>query len=110
MPKSAPRGNVVVLVTCGTRSEARALAGELVARRLAACVNIVEAPLRSVYRWKGKIEHAREFLLIVKTSRRRLRGLRSAVEALHSYEVPELIALPIAGGSPAYLRWLNDSL
>jgi periplasmic divalent cation tolerance protein len=110
VPKSAPTGNVVVLVTCGSRGEAHMIGRELVARRLAACVNIVEAPLSSVYRWKGKVEHAREFLMLIKSSRRRLRALQAAIEELHSYDVPEFIALPIAAGSPAYLKWLNESL
>ena len=101
---------LVVLVTCGTRREAGRIAAELVERRLAACVNLLEAPVRSTYRWKGRVETAAEYLLLIKTAKKKLRALRAAVERLHSYEVPEVIALPIAEGSPAYLRWLSECL
>jgi periplasmic divalent cation tolerance protein len=108
--RGAPSGFVVVLVTCSSRREAARIANAVVARRLAACVNIVSAPVDSVYRWKGKLEKAREFLLLIKTSRRRLAALRREVEKLHSYDAPEFIALPIAAGSPKYLAWLADCL
>jgi periplasmic divalent cation tolerance protein len=107
MPKSRAGNYVVVLVTCGSRAEARRIAREVVARRLAACANLPETPVQSVYRWKGKVEKAREFLLLIKTSARRLPALQAEVERLHSYDVPEFIALPIIGGSPAYLAWLE---
>jgi periplasmic divalent cation tolerance protein len=110
MATRAPKGHVVVLVTCGSRREAARIARRVVERRLAACVNVVETPVHSVYRWKGNVERAREFLLLMKTSRRRLSALRAEVERLHSYDVPEFIALPIVSGSPAYLRWLADSV
>jgi periplasmic divalent cation tolerance protein len=100
--------HVVVLVTCGSASEAKKIARALVERRLAACGNIVEAPVRSIYRWKGKIETARECLLILKSSRRRFGALQRAVKGLHSYDVPEIIALPIAGGSLEYLKWISE--
>jgi periplasmic divalent cation tolerance protein len=86
------------------------IARRIVSERLAACVNILESRIYSVYRWKGKVQRAREVLLLIKTSRRRLAALRAEVERLHSYDVPEFIALPIAFGSPAYLRWLGESL
>ncbi len=101
---------VVVLVTCGTAREAGRIATELVRRRLAACVNVLEARVRSTYRWKGKVETAAECLLVIKSSRKLFPKLRAAVERLHSYEVPEVIALPIVEGSPAYLRWLSECL
>src|SRR5580693_10679 len=101
---------IVVLVTCGSLREARTIARELVERRLAACGNIVEAPVRSIYRWKGKVESAREVLLILKSSRRRFAALAAAIRKLHSYDVPEIIALPVVAGSPAYLKWISDSL
>ena len=110
MPKSAGGGNVVVLVTCGSPGEAHMIARQVVSKHLAACVNVLESPINSVYRWKGKVRHAREFLMLIKTSRSRLRALRAEVERLHSYDLPEFIALPIAFGSPAYLRWLGESL
>ena len=103
-------GYVVVLVTCGSRSEARKIARAVVDRRLAACVNVLETRVESFYRWKGKIERGREFLLVIKTSRRHLRKLQAEVERLHSYELPEFIALPIIAGSPSYLGWLGESL
>ena len=70
----------------------------------------MSAPLHSVYRWKGKVEQAREFLLVIKSSRKRLAALWTEIERLHSYDVPEFIALPIVAGSPAYLAWLDDCL
>jgi len=110
MPKRAPKGHVVVLVTCGSRREAGKIARRVVEQKLAACVNVLETPLHSTYRWKGKIEQAREFLLLMKTSRRRLNALRAEVQRLHSYDLPEFIALPIVSGSPRYLAWLEDCL
>lgn len=99
---------VVVLVTCGNAAEAKRIARALVEARLAACVNVLQAPVRSEYRWKSKVESATEHLLIIKSSRRRFDALRRKVERLHSYEVPEVIALPIASGSRAYLNWLGE--
>ena len=101
---------LVVLVTCSSPAEARRIARAVVEARLAACVNIMPGAVQSVYRWKGKVESARERLLLIKTSRRRLAKLRKAVEQLHSYDVPEFIALPIAAGAPAYLAWVKDCL
>jgi periplasmic divalent cation tolerance protein len=100
----------IVLVTCGSASEARKIAQAVVKKRLAACVNIFAAPVESVYRWKGKLEKSRERLLIVKTSKARLRALESEVLRLHSYETPEFIAVPISGGSSKYLSWIAKSL
>ena len=101
---------LLVLVTCSSSAEARMIARAVVEARLAACVNILPGAVTSVYRWKGKVESARERLLLIKTSRKRLAKLRAAVERLHSYDVPEFIALPIADGSPAYLAWLGECL
>jgi periplasmic divalent cation tolerance protein len=100
---------IVVLVTCGSAKEARRIARALVEKRLAACGNILEAPVRSIYRWKGKVETAKEYLLLIKTSRRRFKALQDEVKRLHSYDVPEIIALPIASGSPEYLKWISES-
>ena len=115
MPKSRMAKNnsgnyVVVLVTCASRAEARRIAREVVARRLAACANLLETPVQSVYRWKGKVEKAREFLLLIKTSAARLPALEDEVKRLHSYDVPEFLALPIVAGSHVYLRWLAECL
>jgi periplasmic divalent cation tolerance protein len=101
---------VVVLVTCGSAKEARRIARTVVGQKLAACVNILDAPVRSIYRWKGKVESAREFLLVIKTSRRRLPALQKRVEQLHSYDVPEIIALPIVAGARGYLAWVAESV
>lgn len=101
---------LVVLVTCSSAAEARRIAQAVVKARLAACVNILPGTVTSVYRWKGKVEAARERLILIKTSRTRLARLRAAVERLHSYDVPEFIALPIVAGSPKYLGWLEENL
>jgi periplasmic divalent cation tolerance protein len=101
---------LVVLVTCRSAKEAERIARRLVQARLAACGNIVRSPVRSIYRWKDKIESAREVLLVIKTSRRRFPELQAEINHLHSYEVPEIIALPIAVGSPSYLSWLAESV
>jgi periplasmic divalent cation tolerance protein len=101
---------IVVLVTCGSAGEAKRIARALVGQRLAACANILRAPIESVYRWKGKIESAREFLLIVKTSRKRFPALQKEVRRLHTYDVPEIIALPIASGVRRYLAWISESV
>jgi periplasmic divalent cation tolerance protein len=115
--KQRPRGTpmnpgayVVVLVTCGSRPEAAHIARSVVTKRLAACVNIIDAPVRSIYRWKGKVEQAREFLLVIKSSRARLAPLRTQIERLHSYQTPEFIVLPILAAAPQYLLWLAESL
>ena len=99
---------VVVLVTCASAAEAKRIALAVVKAKLAACVNIIPGAVVSIYRWRGKIESARERLLLVKTSRKRLAKLQSVVERLHSYEVPEFIALPIAAGSQKYLKWMDE--
>ena len=108
MPKMTDK--VLVLVTCGSRKEARKIARALVGQRLAACVSEIGVPVASTYRWKGKIESANEFLLLIKTTKKRFAAVRDAVRELHSYEVPEIIALPIAAGSRDYLGWIADSV
>ncbi len=100
---------VLVLVTCPTRRQAQRLADALVRRKLAACVNIGPA-VDSRFWWQGKLDRAREVLLFIKTTRAALEPLRRAVVALHPYDVPELIALPIRHGHPPYLRWLRASV
>jgi periplasmic divalent cation tolerance protein len=100
----------VVLVTCANTREALRIARTVVDSRLAACVNILAGSVTSIYRWKGEIETAKERLLLIKTSRKRLAKLQAKVEQLHSYDVPEFIALPIAAGSRSYLSWLHENL
>jgi len=101
---------LLVLTTCSSQKEAKKIARSLVDHRLAACVNILTARVESIYRWKGRTESAKEFLLVIKTSRRHFAALGREIERLHSYEVPEIIALPITAGSPKYLRWLEESV
>jgi periplasmic divalent cation tolerance protein len=103
-------GKLVVLVTCGSAREAGRIAQTLVEERLAACVNIQKVPVLSVYRWKGKVEHAREVLLVIKTSARHFANLERRIRQIHSYETPEIVALPIAAASRPYLAWLDESL
>lgn len=99
----------IVLVTCATPLQAKLIARSVVEKRLAACVNVLRSPIESHYRWKGKVEKARELLLIIKTTERRLRGLEREVKRLHSYHIPEFIAIPIVSGSKAYLDWLGEN-
>ena len=99
----------LVFVTTKDRAEAKRISEKLVRERLAACVNIVPR-VSSTYRWRGKIERGAEALLLVKTSDRKLGRLIARVEALHSYEVPEVLALPIGRGSLKYMKWLKESL
>lgn len=100
---------LVVLVTCGSAEEGRKIARALVESRVAACVNILDG-LRSVYRWKGAVEEASECLLLAKTTRGQFERLQSAIRALHSYELPEIVALPIVDGLDAYLSWIAASV
>jgi periplasmic divalent cation tolerance protein len=99
---------VVVLVTCGSEEEALKIANALVEDRLAACVNLV-APIRSVYRWEGKIWDEKEWLLIIKTQKHRFEELEKKVKSLHSYSVPEIISLSITEGCSAYLSWIREN-
>jgi periplasmic divalent cation tolerance protein len=100
----------IVLVSCGKISEARRIARAAVESELAACVNIVLAPVESVYRWEGKVEIAREYLLVMKSVAQRLPELQRLVQKLHSYDVPEFVVLPIVEGSREYLEWLMESV
>lgn len=100
---------IVVFVTVGSPAEGDRLARILVDERLAACVNRI-APVRSVYRWQGKVEQSEEDLLIIKTRKSAFPALEKRVREIHSYSVPEVIALPIIEGSSGYLRWLGDAV
>ena len=101
---------LILLCTCSSREEATRLATTLVEERLAACVNILATPIQSVYRWQGAVEQAEEYLLLMKTTQARSAELEKRVAALHSYDTPEIIALPIVGGSEKYLAWLREQV
>jgi periplasmic divalent cation tolerance protein len=100
---------IVVLMTAGSREEAVRLADILVVARLAACVQILPE-IESVYHWKGNVERAAEILLLAKTTEANFAALEAAVRSLHSYETPEIIALPIVAASAPYLEWLTASV
>jgi periplasmic divalent cation tolerance protein len=99
----------IVLSTAGSEDEARKIAHHLVEHGLAACVNIVPR-IESVYRWQSKVESSQEWLLLIKTSAEKFSAVREAIRELHSYDLPECIAVSIDDGSPEYLAWLDDSL
>jgi periplasmic divalent cation tolerance protein len=103
-----PDDFVVVLVTAGAADEAARIGRSMVEERLAACANVV-GPIRSIYRWQGAVEEAEEHLLLLKARAADVPALEARVRALHSYEVPEVLALPVRGGSAAYLAWLAES-
>ena len=99
----------IVLSTAGSEEEAQKIARHLVERQLAACVNIVPR-IESIYRWQGHVESSREWLLLIKTTVEKFPSVRLAITELHSYELPECIALAIDDGSPAYLQWIEESV
>jgi periplasmic divalent cation tolerance protein len=96
----------MVYITAGSSDEARRIGRSLVAERLAACANIIEG-VSSVYWWEGQLEEAREAVVVVKTRHDKLAALTARVMALHSYECPCVVALPIVAGNPAYLAWIG---
>jgi periplasmic divalent cation tolerance protein len=98
----------IVLTTAGSREEAAKIARALVEQRLAACVNLTA--IESVYRWKGAVESAEEWLLVVKTTAAAAPRVQAAIKELHSYELPECIVLPIEGGSEPYLAWIGENV
>jgi len=98
---------LVVLITAGSQEEAERIAQSLVAEMLAACVNVVPG-VTSIYRWEGEVQRDQEWLLVAKSRRDVLDRLVERVQEIHSYDVPEIIALPLAGGSEPYLRWLDS--
>ena len=100
---------IQVMTTTETKEQAMAIARHLVEEKLAACVQIC-GPMESIYRWKGKIETAPEFLCLVKTREDLFPQVESAIKKLHSYETPEIIAVPIVRGSAEYLTWIDDEL
>ena len=100
---------VLVLSTAASLKEAQKLSNLLLQHRLAACVNLLPS-VRSCYRWRGKVTRSREVLMLIKTDRPKLKSIFKFLKLHHSYETPELIALPIQQGEAAYLRWLRENL
>lgn len=100
---------LVVLMTASSAEEAERIAHALLAEMLAACVNVIPA-VTSVYRWEGQVQRDQEWLLVAKSRRDVLDDLVRRVQMLHSYDVPEIIALPLVGGSEPYLRWIDNEV
>jgi periplasmic divalent cation tolerance protein len=100
---------VLILSTCESNEDARRIAHHLVERQLAACVNLLPG-VASIYRWKGQLEEAHEVLLMIKTTRALVQDIQREFRSIHPYETPELVVLGIAGGSAAYLAWLEENL
>lgn len=97
----------LVLTTCSDSKSAETVAQTLVGERLAACVNVLP-PMRSIYRWRGQVESAEEQLLVIKSRVADYPAIQRRLGELHAYELPEIIAVPIGAGLPAYLAWLED--
>jgi periplasmic divalent cation tolerance protein len=100
---------VIIYTTCADAAEAEKLARHLIELRLAACVNVIPAVV-SYYRWKGKIENSGEAMLMIKTARTLVDAVRAALGKAHTYELPELLAVPIVDGSPNYLAWMDNEI
>jgi periplasmic divalent cation tolerance protein len=98
---------IIIIVTTPSKQEAEKIAQHLIDKRLIACANII-GPVSSVFHWSGKTEHAEEYLILLKSRKDLFEKLSETVKALHSYEVPEILVLPIVGGSEGYLNWLGD--
>jgi len=99
----------IVLSTAGSADEARKIAGHLVENQLAACVNVVPN-IQSIYRWQGKVESSQEWLLLIKTTAEKVDDVRDVIRELHSYDLPECIAIAIEDGSADYLQWIGESV
>lgn len=100
---------IAVFMTCATRREARSIADALLKERLIACANMIDG-VESRFRWKGRLHKAAETLVVMKTKRSNLGRIDRRIRSLHSYEVPEIVALPLSAGSAPYLKWLADSV
>ncbi|MFH1458562.1 MAG: divalent-cation tolerance protein CutA [Candidatus Omnitrophota bacterium] len=100
---------IVILITVSNKEESERIAHELIKNKLVACVNMLEG-VTSLFWWEGKIDKAKEVLLVAKSKKEKLAKIIRCVKSLHSYEVPEIIALPIIGGNRAYLKWIDISL
>ena len=102
-------GKIIVFCLCESQAQAESIATSLVERQLAACVNILPE-VTSIYRWKGELEKSQEVMLVIKTRHNLFDELRTEMTRLHSYEVPEIVAIPVAAGSSAYLNWIDKEL
>ena len=100
---------IVVFTTCNSEKQAARLARHLVEQRFAACVNILPKA-RSIYRWKNKIETAAEYVLLIKSRRDLFAAIRAEIQKIHTYEVPEIVAVQVVEGSEAYLGWIDREL
>jgi len=100
---------MVIFITAAGEEEAKKLTKVLIEEKLAACVNILSG-VESLYWWKGKIESSKEWMLVVKTQKKMVNKIVNRVKEIHSYEVPEVIALPIVGGNKDYLQWISEVL
>ena len=100
---------IQVFTTAGSREEARTIAGAIVEQRLAACVQVI-GPIHSTYWWQGQMETAEEYLCLMKASRDVYRSLEAAIKEVHSYETPEILAMPVLEGNEDYLSWLRGEL
>ncbi len=98
-----------VTTTCDKKDDAERIAGTLVEKKLAACVQVI-GPMTSIYRWQGKIEKAEEWICFIKTTKSAYSELERAITALHPYEIPEILAVPVTAGSRKYLQWLDESV
>ena len=100
---------IIIFVTASNRKEANKIAQRLLKNKLAACVNILDK-IKSIFWWQGKIDQADEVLLIIKSNRKKLPKIIKLIKSIHSYEVPEIIAVPIYDGYKPYLKWIDESL
>ena len=105
---SATAGYGVVLVTASSQAEGEAIANALVEAQLAACVTLI--PVHSIYTWQGQVMKEQEWQMVIKTKLAEFPSLEQKIRELHSYEVPEIIALPIVAGSAPYLQWISESV
>ena len=108
MTRAVEEGRIVVYVTAASQENAAELARVLVEERLAACGNVIGS-VRSIYRWQGKVEDENEALLVLKTRAGLFEALKARILQLHSYEVPEVIAVPVVAGHKPYLDWIDDN-
>ncbi len=100
---------IIIFITASNIKEAEKISQGLLGKKLVACVNIIDN-LKSLFWWQGKIDHAKEVLLVAKSKKTKFPSVIKLVKSLHSYEVPEIIAIPLAAGEKKYLRWIDESL